>query len=523
MIKELISTEILSGLISGAELSDNKSDMPAWLQALCKPSLPHLDGILKQPLLNGKVTITRDAELGIPGITGKTREDVSYALGFIHAQDRFPQMDLMRRLAAGELAELLGVLALKTDQQNRLWQFRTKARDTLTTLPASEKKIITQYSRGVNAGLASLAARHFEYLALLKTPADWRDEDTLLVLYALSSALQQNQAPRLYARGWFARHIQTEQLAFLMPDTSEWDTPLTGTTPAPPVAPDATPPVWWGQSSDRAPLLPSEHTYVGSNGWVVDSQHSESGHAMLANDMHLELMLPNYWYRAKITYCTDKGENITLAGLTLPGLPATVVGSNGSIAWGLTNAYASTFDFIRTKEPITHWPVHQEMIKVRKLLGGYDTVELNIPVSPWGPVVSTQEGNLAMRWVLQLPQAISLNFLSLNEANNVREAINIAKASGMPAVNMMLADKEGHICWTLAGGLPQRLDPYENYTYPLDENSAWGASHSPLKNTRILLIRLMVFSGQPITDSVSIINTFILAMVAQILGFAPGK
>jgi len=121
------------------------------------------------------------------------------------------------------------------------------------------------------------------------------------------------------------------------------------------------------------------------------------------------------------------------------------------------------------------------MIKVRKLLGGYDTVELNIPVSPWGPVVSTQEGNLAMRWVLQLPQAISLNFLSLNEANNVREAINITKASGMPAVNMMLADKERHIGWTLAGGLPQRLDPYENYTYPLDENSAWGASHSPLK------------------------------------------
>uniref|UniRef100_A0A3B0LXI1 Uncharacterized protein n=1 Tax=Arsenophonus endosymbiont of Trialeurodes vaporariorum TaxID=235567 RepID=A0A3B0LXI1_9GAMM len=79
------------------------------------------------------------------------------------------------------------------------------------------------------------------------------------------------------------------------------------------------------------------------------------------------------------------------------------MGSNDSIAWGLTNAYASTFDFIRTKEPITHWPVHQEMIKVRKLLGGYDTVELNIPVSPWGPVVSTQEENLAMRWVLQLP------------------------------------------------------------------------------------------------------------------------
>nr|WP_255420631.1 penicillin acylase family protein [Arsenophonus endosymbiont of Aleurodicus floccissimus] len=232
-------------------------------------------------------------------MSGKTREDVSYALGFIHAQDQFPQMDLMRRLTAGELAELLGVLAaLKTDQQNRLWQFRTKARDTLTKLPVSEKKILTQYSRGVNAGLASLASRHFEYLALLTTPADWRDEDSLLVLYALSSALQQNQAPRLYARGWFARHIQTEQLAFLMPDTSEWDTPLTGTPPAPPV--------WWGQNSDSAPLLPSEHTYVESNGCIVDGQHSESGHAMLANDMHLELMLPNYWYRAKITYCTDK-------------------------------------------------------------------------------------------------------------------------------------------------------------------------------------------------------------------------
>lgn len=292
----------------------------------------------------------------------------------------------------------------------------------------------------------------------------------------MSSALQQSQAPRLYARGWFAKNTLAEQLAFLMPDASEWDTPLTGTPPVPPVVPGNTPPSWWGQGSKKTPLLPSEHTYAGSNGWVVDSQHSVSGHAMLANDMHLELMLPNYWYRAKITYCSEKGEDITLSGLTLPGLPATVVGSNGSISWGITNAYASTFDFVRTSAPITQWPIHQEVIKVRKLLGGYDNVELDIPVSPWGPVVPTEEGNLAMRWVLQLPQAISLNFLSLNEAGSVREAIDIAKASGMPAVNMMLTDKEGHIGWTLAGGLPQRLDPYENYTYPLDEKSEWGKS-----------------------------------------------
>jgi penicillin G amidase len=477
MIKELFSAEILSGLVSeAAYLSDNKSDMPFWLRVLCKPSLPCLDGVLEQPLLNGRVTITRDSGLGVPDITGKTREDVSYALGFVHAQDRFPQMDLMRRLAAGELAELLGTLALKTDKQNRLWQFRTKARDTLATLPASEKKILVQYSRGVNAGLAALAGRHVEYFALLTAPTDWKDEDTLLVLYALSSSLQQSQIPRLYARGWFAKNTRDEQLTFLMPDSSEWDTPLTGTPPVPPVVPGSTPPAWWGQSSNRAPLLPSEQMYAGSNGWVVDSQHSVSGHAMLANDMHLELMLPNDWYRAKITYCSEKGENITLSGLTLPGLPATIVGSNGSISWGITNAYASTFDFIRTSAPVTEWPVHQEVIKVRKLLGGYDNVELNIPVSPWGPVVPTEEGNLAMRWVLQLPQAISLNFLSLNEAGSVREAIDIAKASGMPAVNLMLADKEGHIGWTLAGGLPQRLNPYENFTYPLDETSEWGKS-----------------------------------------------
>lgn len=153
MIKELFSAEILSGLASEAgSLSGNKPDMPSWLQALCKPSLPCLDGVLEQPLLNGRVTITRDAELGVPDITGKTREDVSYALGFVHAQDRFPQMDLMRRLAAGELAELLGTLALKTDKQNRQWQFRTKARDTLVALPASEKKFSLNIAGGLTQG-----------------------------------------------------------------------------------------------------------------------------------------------------------------------------------------------------------------------------------------------------------------------------------------------------------------------------------------------------------------------------------
>src|SRR6187399_2369864 len=128
-----------------------------------RQSLPQVDGGADAPGLGAQATIERDAR-GIPVVTAATRADLAYALGYAHGQDRFFQMDLSRRLAAGELSELVGKLALKQDTRARRFGFRAVARRVLEAAPADERGVVDAYARGINAGLGSLRARPWEYL-----------------------------------------------------------------------------------------------------------------------------------------------------------------------------------------------------------------------------------------------------------------------------------------------------------------------------------------------------------------------
>src|SRR5271170_7179843 len=143
-------------------------------------SLPQLDGQLRQAELAAPVRITRDAR-GVPTIEAANRADLAFATGFLHAQDRFFEMDLSRRLAAGELAELFGPVALEQDRKARLFRFRSIARQVISQAPPEQRAVIEAYTRGVNAGLAALRARPWEYWVLGQRPVAWRTEDALLV------------------------------------------------------------------------------------------------------------------------------------------------------------------------------------------------------------------------------------------------------------------------------------------------------------------------------------------------------
>jgi penicillin G amidase len=138
-----------------------------------RASLPQLDGVVHASELSASVTVDRDA-LGVPTIRGADRGDLAYATGFLHAQDRFFQMDLLRRTGAGELAELFGRAALELDRRHRLYQFRKRAAAVLAAAPADERRVIDLYTRGVNDGLNALSARPFEYLVLRATPVPWQ-------------------------------------------------------------------------------------------------------------------------------------------------------------------------------------------------------------------------------------------------------------------------------------------------------------------------------------------------------------
>ncbi len=162
---------------------------------LVRASLPQLNGGLRVYGLHSRVTVERDAA-GIPTITASNREDLAFATGFAHGQDRFFQMDLIRRQAAGELAEIFGEVAVDTDKRNRFHRFRQRARTVLQQSSVADLAILESYAAGVNAGANSLAVRPFEYLVLRISPEAWQVEDSVLVVYAMFMQLNDSRARR---------------------------------------------------------------------------------------------------------------------------------------------------------------------------------------------------------------------------------------------------------------------------------------------------------------------------------------
>ncbi|CCG89141.1 penicillin acylase family protein [Erwinia piriflorinigrans] len=415
-------------------------------------SLPQREGTQRVSGLNGQATIQRDPR-GVPDISASNSQQAWFALGFLHAQDRFFQMDLLRRSAAGELAELVGKSGLTLDRQRRIFQLRAQARHALSQLPASQRQRLTGYTAGVNAGLHALQSRPFEYWVLRTSPQPWHEEDSLLVIAAMYFDLQGNQAGREYARGWIADN-NAQQQAFLLPEASRWDRPLAGSVPAAAAIPTSAP-AWWGQAHvDSASALPDEGM-KGSNGWLL----SRNGKAILANDMHLGLGLPGIWYQARINQSTQKR---SLTGITLPGLPLLLSGSNGHIAWGFTNSYVDTFDWV-VADKTMKTETHTEMLRVNQ--GKSQTLTLRS--SQWGPVVTTPRGDMAMHWVLQLPGALNLNLAMLDDAESVPSALAAGKQAGIPAQNLLVADSQGNIGWTLAGTLADRSTAGEQTRSPV--------------------------------------------------------
>ena len=455
-----------------------------YVQRQLQNSLPQLSGSVVLTGLSAPVTVDRD-DLGIPTITAASRIDGARALGFLHAQDRFFQMDLQRRQAAGELSALVGVRAVEADRAARVHRFRHISRQTVAHATPEYRALLEGYAAGVNAGLASLAAAPIEYHVLRVAPEPWRVEDTILTVLAMFNTLQGRQAQFETTFGVMRERLPPAIYEFLTARGSEWDAPVTGGRFARPDVPDesvfnlrrdlqrADVRFESGQlphARTRAPVEePDEAAGLGSNNWAVAGSHTASGAALVANDMHLGINVPNIWYRASMIVPDTRfpGQTLHLTGVTLPGLPSIVVGSNGHVAWGFTNTGGDWSDLVIVEHDARgadHYltpqgpkpvAVFDELIAV----AGGAPRPLQVQWTEWGPIVHKDYLGraIAQRWVAHDARILAGDITGPERAYSVDEALAAAAGLGIPAQNFVAGDVAGHIGWTIAGPIPRRV------------------------------------------------------------------
>ena len=448
----------------------------ASITLLLRGSLPELDGVRAAPVL-AQVEIERDAR-GAVSLRGGPRQDLAYATGWVHAQDRFFQMDLLRRSAAGELAELVGSAALPLDRERRLHDFRARAEQALGGLNAGERDLLERYVQGVNAGLQALAARPFEYGLLRQTPKAWAPADTLLVVYAMYLDLQDGQFEMLRERLRAQALLSPEQQRFWWAaGLHGLEAPLDGDTAYAEPQPIPAPPVWWGRGAPKQ-AASSEPLTLGSNAWAVARPGQP---AMVANDMHLNLGLPNIWYRLALHWQDESGARRAV-GLSLPGAPALVVGSTGRIAWGFTNAYVQT-QTLRVLTAAEQQQIRRQRHELRRSDGPPEVFEAE--VSPWGPVRRVAGQVVAQAWRAHAPGAVNLRLLGLEQAADVDAALRLAPELGLPTQNQVVVDAQGHLAWTAAGPLqagphPVVRDPEGGLIWSANQRHLGGAGFAAL-------------------------------------------
>lgn len=463
-----------------------------WFYMRMKASLAQLDGPAKLAGLGAPVTVERDA-LGVPTLKAQNRTDLARALGWLHAQDRFFQMDTLRRNSAGELSAAFGKRALPRDKANRRHGFRKLAQQVLARLPAEQRTLLEAYTAGVNAGLAALGAKPFEYYVARSEPEPWKPEDCILVAYSMVLDLQDETGSYERTLDTLRGELGPEGVAFFGPLVTPDDAALDGSTaPLPPIPGPkmldlrgkklgaVRPRPVRVSTLEAFPFAPREpEAILGSNAFALSGAHTANGAGLLANDMHLDLAVPAVWYRASFEF---SGHKVT--GVTLPGTPVMIAGSNGHVAWGFTVAYADTGDLV-VVEPAAgteSWymtpggksekiETRTEVIEVK----GEKPVRVDYEWTIWGPIVGHNEKGrpLAYRWVGHDPTAFDFSLVEMETAPDTASAVSIAHHAGISTVNILVADAAGNIAWTIAGRLPKRV----GYDGRLPAPWAYGDRH----------------------------------------------
>jgi penicillin amidase len=334
---------------------------------------------------------------------------------------------------------------------------------------------MTAYAAGVNAGLNSLGSRPWEYWLLRVAPAPWTAEDSVLVIDAMFFDLHDTTNARELGFAKIRSALPESVYKFISASGGPWDAPLLGPAMGYPALP---PPADIDLSKVDPKLLhvpadKAEKPVPGSNSFAINGALTTTQSALVANDMHLNLRVPNIWFRARLMYPNLRraGETIDLIGVTLPGVPTLVAGSNRHVAWAFTNSYGDWMDWVRVdldasdkrtyknKSGMHPLVITHETIKVH---GGADET-IDVRDTEWGPILAedTDGTSLALAWTALLPGALNLELAKLDVAETVDEAIATANTAGIAPQNFVVGDHAGNIGWTIAGKIPRREGGYD--------------------------------------------------------------
>ena len=483
--------------------------------------LPQLDGSVPLPGLRADVIVERD-NWGVPRIRASSQEDLAEAQGYVLAQDRLWQMDLLRRAARGRLSEVLGPATISTDKDFRILNFSRAAERDMATMSPEVRGVLEAYARGVNRFIEQ-NANHLpiEFSLLKYKPEPWTPTDTLMIACYMYRTLTDTREEEM-DRAVVTAKVGPELAKDLFSAEAAMDHFVVGD-------PKAIKDSKASQKSDddedddemdaedvlKASLTPPAHndivplhrdlTYqmaesvrdwlddsrlqlrqaLGSNNWVVSGERTATGRPLLANDMHLRLTLPPIWYEIHLT---APGWNVK--GFALPGAPMVVVGHNDRVAWGFTNNGADVLDlYMETVNPANPdeyrvngtWrkaEVYDEVIKVK---GGADE-HLRLMVTRHGPVIK-QEGSTAyaMRWTVLEPGALCTFYNWLGKARNWGEFREILKGVWGPAQNIVYADVDGNIGYILGAHIPVRKKGHGEVPVPGDTDDYEWTGYIPFE------------------------------------------
>jgi penicillin amidase len=435
---------------------------------------PQTEGVIQLPGLDAQVEVYRDS-YGVPHIYAKTSHDLFMAQGFVHAQDRFWQMEFWRRAGSGRLSEILGESALENDKFIRTVGWHRTATEEFNTLTAEDRQILEAYADGVNAYISNNQERlGLEFFILGLTgvkyePEPWTPLHTITWGKMMAWDLGGNMDAEL-TRAHIAARLGASAVSTLMP-------------PYPETYPVIVPHLLSGSTLQAVPDVAFDTHFlgngddIGSNNWVTSGDRTETGAPILANDPHLGIQIPSIWYEIGL-HCDPVGPEcpFNLVGSSFAGVPCVIIGHNDYIAWGITNLGPDVQDlFIERVNPENpnqyefknEW-LDMEIIREEIRVAGEDEpVVVNVRLTHHGPIINDVIGGteedwslgwqpLSFSWTALKPGTILSSVVLLNQAQNWDQFREALSYWDVPSQNFVYADVEGNIGYQAPGKIPIR-------------------------------------------------------------------